>query len=532
MSGTISFSGQPYQSYFSPLSQKIISLDTAPVHSRNPVAKASRRKEDFTHFSGSPTDVSKAFEEINIPLHLDNMLKMSANSKEFKEVAFDIAFNAARRLCPTVGEKRLDIWREKYDENYKHLEKAMEALYKLPEDQQKQILFAMNVLTVMAPVSFSHYRQNLEKLIDGSLKPKEILQEAQSDLEKLKNNKQDLQQKRLLSEASRLQKLGLITTSDYILYLSGKANPQERYRFEKRIDKLTRMVKSPPKSPRVLLFFNAREGGIGRAGDLNTSHENALLTDKLRDYWRQKGCEIVYVDGSGGATNQPLSMTALFKAVQPSGFITGGGPDINPEDPFVKNLKSLIEHADSKDLPYFAECLGHQLIGMIKSGEKDYKKYVGQLKDRKSYSPDDISVLDTKEMEHDHALYGSDLGKMLERREAKRALGQKINPIRVYSIHNNIVNDKKQLEPRVFIAARSLDNEKAPEILAKQDKHGKRQIISTQFHPSELTADSRYLQRMSPFDEEFGLAILNTSINKMKEFHQKKLAPLDEKHKE
>ena len=471
---------------------------------------------------------------LDLSVNAEENDKLSADSPEFGKKLFDAAFNTGRRLGVTMNDTPLDQWRTNYDKNYEAIEKEVEKIRQLPPEEQKAIYHALRIGTVAAPLNPKRYRDILNDVLSGKQSGEKFLTEQANLWKEMVESKEKLEKDKFFNQARELHKNGLVTSDDFVKFIIGRMSPDREENFKAHVSRLYSITNDSPESekPRVIVFWNGREGKIGAENDPNVSRENGTLTDKLRGYWRRKGCEVLTVDGSGGTSCRDLNISNLFKLTQASGFITGGGPDPNAHDPFVRNFKKILDYADSKKIPYFGECLGHQIIGMLKSGYDDYKSYVGTLKDRASHSPGDISQLDTRQMEKDYALYRGDLRRVLRDREKKTATGQKNDPVRVFCIHNNILNDAKPLVPRVWVGARSADAEKAPEVLVAQDDKGFRDVISTQFHPSELTKDSPYLENLEDGnghgnggkvegqDEDFGLAVLNASIQKMKDFHK------------
>ena len=464
--------------------------------------------------------LDNALRPINLRLNLSDNNKMDVRSEDFQKKLFDAAFNIGRRIPFTIGDKRLNNWRNEYDHNYALIENEMQKWREKPEEEQKNLYNSLRLGAVLSPLKEEDYGHQLSQIVAGKASATDFLEKQLPVVNQLVTNAQDTNRFPKWDKCKMLMDLGIITDKHAVSYLGDKLTVKDKEAFEKKVDELYTVTKTAPEKPRVLVFWNGREGKIGDLENHETSIENAELTSKLREYWRQKGFDTFVVDGSGGNRTKNLDIQTLVKMLQPSGFITGGGPDLNPYDPFVKNLANMVGLADKKNMPYFGECLGHQLLGMIKSGEGDYKNYVGRLKKRASHSPHDISVIDTKDMENTYNLYLPPLSDLLKKFEAKRFAGQDVPPVQSFCIHNNIVNEEKPLAPRTKVVAYSSDENKSPEILARFDDNGKYHVISTQFHPSKLTAQD-IPDGLNANDEDFGLTILDTSISDMKDYHRK-----------
>ena len=362
-------------------------------------------------------------------------------------------------------------------------------------------------------------------MLKGDLDPRALIEKYAPIVKKLEDNVQNKNKYPLGEDASKLHKFNTIETQYLVKYLTDKLSPDEKITFKKKVKHLTNLLNNAPKKgdkPRVFLPYTSREGHIGNFSDPEASFSNAGFTAHLHKYWQDQGCEVIRLDASGGNACLPVEAREAFEGFKTAGFFAGGGPDPIGNDPYLNNFKQIVNYADQKKMPYMTECLTMQMLGMIYSGEKDYLKYVDVLKDRAAYSPGNISVLDTKDMEAQHMLYKEPLASFLRDRDKERLKNPDIEPIKVISVHNNIIDLKKKMKDRIAVSAYSADAEKCPEVLTKRDDDGKLTIVGTQFHPGDLiSGTSKNLRKINKASDKFNYALIDTSINEIKDYHKK-----------
>ncbi len=449
---------------------------------------------------------------------------LAVDTPDFKQRLFDKVFNFARRNKPTIDNVLLNQWRDQYTPNFNKIKGYTDKLTKLPAAQQRSFCSAMEVANVLTQADPIIYTKPAENMLNNPHTADAFLREHTPKLETLAAQAQEIPEWK--RDIRPMMHMGLLTSAEGLSFLN-KASPQT----QEKLATLKKLSTNNPDKPRVLLFWNSREGEIGKS-DPEVSEENAELTNKLQQYWQEKGAEVLIVDGSGGASGQDLAAKQLMAHMRPSGLIIGGGPDVTVADPFVKNLGSMIQVCKQHDVPYFGECLGHQLTGMLHSKTTpDYLKYVGKVPNRAEHSPHNLSTLDTRDMEDHHALYSGPLSKILQKREKARFYGEEMRPLHGYCIHNNTVNPLKRMEGRVHIAARAVDG--VPEIIARQGADGKRYVIGTQFHPSKFTVAVSDTMGVRAQDIAFARSILATVHDNMAQhfadhYHKKNVPALQQ----
>ena len=165
-------------------------------------------------------------------------------------------------------------------------------------------------------------------------------------------------------------------------------------------------------------------------------------------------------------------------------------------------------------MPYFTECLSMQMLAMTSSGYSDYSDYAGFVKDKEKYRPGNISIMDINGMQDNYDLYKGPLKEFLKRRKEQH----KTNPVKIYNLHNNIIDEKKKMKDHLKVVAKSADVEKVPEIIARVDDEGKHDVVGVQFHPSDLLMHSAYKRKIGKEDFDFNLAVVNSSVEEMKKF--------------
>lgn len=462
---------------------------------------------------------------LDMNMDLEKNDALDASSTEFNQLLHDATFNFGRRF-PNVemGGKKIGGWADAYGMNYKAIEKEAQKLSQLPNKEKKRIYNAVRLAAVTAILSPKETTEDVTKMLKGDMSPRSFIEKQMPALETLEKNIDNEKEFPLGKDAKKLHGLSVMETQYFLRYLTKQLSPKETFVFEKNIKKLNNLMESEPTAerPRVFLAYTSREGHIGDLADKNAAFANSGFTANLYKYWKDQGCDVIKLDASGGNHSQDLQVQKAFEAFKGAGFFMGGGYDPNAKDPFVGNFKKLIDYADKKEMPYMTECLTMQMLAMVAAGETDYLKYTDIIKDKSKHIQDGVSVLDTSGMERDHLLYKEPLASFLKaRREASQEKKEEIEPIKVTCVHNNIVDITKKMKENLAIAAYSADCQKSPEVLTKQEKSGKRIVVGTQFHPGDIiTGRSKTRKKMNQASEDFNTALINTSIEDIKEYNR------------